>query len=537
MNWIKKNKTLLILISIMIVSSIWLIAKGMPYQHDGDFHSSRLLTLADTLKHGDILALIHDGYYGFGYANGLFYGNFFLYINAFLVNMGMPLMTSFKLLFVFINIGTVLSAYYAAHSISKDKKISIIITLLYMFSLYRMVDVFVRCALGEMLAFMVIPIVILGLYEIVYRDYKKWYIFTIGFVLLLVSHLISSFLMAIFILIFLLCNCKSLLKEKVRIKYLFISGIVGVLLGSFFILPMLEQYKANYIQIFVDGTTIHLNEEIVSFKEFLIPGDLFNKNLGYSIMLLLPIRFFIKSNKEKDIKLLKYTDTIFILGIVAWLFTTNIFPWNNVINFVGFIQFPWRLLMIATSFITFSYLIYLMILTKEKNHKVIKYSYIVIVLVSLFNIGIYSVQYGFRNYHFLIHNTNCIGGGEYLPTGINYDTLFNLKDSYRVTGQTLEVDKYDKVGTKVVIEYKNNTDGDYIEIPLFNYLGYKVEGATIENGENSLMKLIPSDTNGIIKVSYEGTTLTKVSFVVSGITVLGLVGYIIIERKKKNGIS
>ena len=220
------------------------------------------------------------------------------------------------------------------------------------------------------------------------------YIFTIGFVLLLLSHLITSLLMAIFIVIFLLCNYRALLEDKKRLLYLFISGGVGLLLGAFFVLPLLEQYKAGYIQIFMDGTPIYLEEEVVSWKDFLIPTDLFNKHLGFSLILLLPIRFFIKESKVKDINQLKYADIFFILGIVSWICTTKIFPWGNVSSFLGFMQFPWRLLMIATGFITFSYLIYFMILSNMKKDKktknILRYSYIVIILISTLTIGLYS---------------------------------------------------------------------------------------------------------------------------------------------------
>lgn len=539
MRWIKKNKTAIILALIMVVSSIWLIKKGMPYQHDGDFHSSRLLSLANSIKHGDFLALIHDAYYGFGYANGIFYSNFFFYINAILVAFGMPIMTSFKLLNVFINIGTVLSIYFVSKSISKDKKISLMITILYMFAMYRMVDVFVRSAIGETLAFMVIPIVFLGLYEIVYRDYKKWYIFTIGFVLLLLSHIITTILMAAFVVIFLLFNYKALLENKKRLLYLFISGGVGLLLGAFFILPLLQQYKAGYIQIFVQGTPIYLEDQIVSFKDFLIPTDLFNKHLGFSIILLLPIRFFIKEKDVKDVNQLKYADIFFILGIVSWICTTKIFPWANVSSFLGFMQFPWRLLMIATSFITFSYLIYFMILSNKskKNKIVLRYSYIVIILVSLLTIGLYSFQYGYKNYRYLAHNENSVGGGEYLPANINFDTLYTYESGYTINGNNLKITSYDKKGTSVTIKYENGNKEDSVIVPLFNYIGYKAEGAKLSSGENHLIKLTPNSEKGTIKVYYAGTRLAKVSFIVSGVTLIGLVGYIIIERKKNNEFS
>ena len=535
MEWIKKNKTLLIILAIIVLGNIWLIMKGMPYQHDGDFHSSRLLSLANSIKNHDFLALIHDGYYGFGYANGIFYSNFFLYINAFLINLGMSTMLSYKLLNVFITIGTVLSIYFVSKSISKDKKISVLITILYTFSLYRMVDVCVRSALGEMLAFMIIPIVFLGLYEIVYRDYKKWYIFTIGFVLLLLCHLITSFLMAMFVVIFLLCNIKVLLKDKVRIKYLLISGVVGVLLGLFFILPMLEQHQANYIQIFVDGTSIHPADEVVSLKDFVVPTGLFSHHLGYSIILLLPIRFFIKSKDIKDKKILRCADTLFILGIIAWLSTTSLFPWKVFGKALEFMQFPWRLLIVATTFIIFALIIYFGYL--KDNKKISRYSSIVIIVLSSLACLLYTYQYGYKNYHYKMHNENTIGGGEYLPTGVNFDTLFINGNKAVTSDNNIKITKYDKKGTSVTIKYENNVDDAYIEIPLFNYLGYEARGAKIENGTNSFIRLYPDSKEGTISVKYSGTKLTKISYIVSSITLVGLVTYIVIERKKKNGVS
>ena len=76
-------------------------------------------------------------------------------------------MASFKIFYILINIITAIIVYMCAKSIIKDKKVSLITTALYMFAGYRIIDIFVRGAMGEMLAFMVIPIIILGLYEIV----------------------------------------------------------------------------------------------------------------------------------------------------------------------------------------------------------------------------------------------------------------------------------------------------------------------------------------------------------------------------------
>ena len=97
---------------------------------------------------------------------------------------------------------------------------------------------------------------------------------------------------------------------------------------------------------------------------------------------------------------------------------------------------------------------------------------------------------------------------------------------------------YKKKGTNIKIKYENNLKKDtYIEIPLFNYLGYKVDGAKIENGDNNKIRLLLDKEKGNIEVKYVGTNIQKVSYIVSSITFIGLIIYIIIEKRKENGIS
>jgi len=527
---LKNNKTVLILIIIMLSSSLWLLTSGMPYAHDIEFHYDRLIGLTNTIKSGDLLALIHNTFYGYGYATGLFYSNFYFYIPAFLCILGLSYITSFKILYILINILTTLSIFWCLKSITKDKKISIIGTVLYMFSNYRLVDIYPRGAIGEMLAFMIIPIIILGLYEIVYRNYKKWYLFTIGFVLLLLCHLISTFLIGIFVFIFLMCNYKKLFEDKNRVKYLIISGLVGLLLGLFFLAPIIEQKLYGNINIFEGESFFLPQDNIVNIKEFLIPTDFFNKYLGFSLVLLLPIRYFIKKKDVTNKDILKFADIFFILGIISWLSTTIIFPWKLIGSLIGFIQFPWRLLIVATSLLTVSNVIYLKLLTSEK---VKKYAYIVVILFSSVELIAYSVQYGIRKIQYDSFPDNVIGTGEYLIYGTDISNFDNA--SYIITSNNPNLElSYDKNGTSMEITYENNNMADtYIDIPLFNYLGYESTGAEIVNGDNNLIRLLLTKESGVIKVKYAGTNIQKISYIISCITLAGLIIYIIVEKRRK----
>ena len=473
--FISKHWVALVLISLIIMNSLWLFPKGMPYQHDIGFHLERMLTLAKTVRHGDFLALIHDSFYGYGYALGLFYGNFFFYLPACFYLLGLPSMVSYKLFFLFINIGTVFITYYASKRIIPHQKIALLVTILYTLSEYRLYDFFVRGAVGEVLSFMVIPLAFLGLYEIIYQDDKKWYLFSIGFVLLLLSHLITTILMAFFCIIIILVNYKRFLKEPKRFWHLLMSGFFGLLLGCFFFLPILEQYLFSNISIFTDGSC-YLPAG-TPIRELLLPKWFFSCYLGISIIMLIPIRFFFHK-KELDPRyhtLLSFSNLLLILGITSWLSVTNLFPWKFLDTTLSFIQFPWRLLLFSTLFFSFSIGINLYLLLKTDRKDIVKTIAWFILLVSLTTNLLYSVQYGIRKNRYLTFPGNEIGNGEYLLSGIDRWDTEDLVEKVFTNNQDLIV-HYKKVGTTMTVWYSNNLQEDtYVELPLYNYLGYQVD--------------------------------------------------------------
>lgn len=113
--------------------------------------------------------------------------------------------------------------YICIKSIFKSAYIGYITAILYTFCLYRLFDVYYRGAIAEYLAFTFLPIILLGIYHISNGDYRKWYIFTIGCFLLLNTHLITTAVVGICIVAYLIINYKNYVKETKRIKYLGIS--------------------------------------------------------------------------------------------------------------------------------------------------------------------------------------------------------------------------------------------------------------------------------------------------------------------------
>jgi hypothetical protein len=405
--------------------------------------------------------------------------------------------------------------------------------------------IFVRGAIGELLAFIFIPITLLGLYELIYRDYKKWYLFTFGFVFILLSHLISTVLMAAFSIIIILINYKKFLKEKERIKYLLISGIVGLLLGSFFIFPIIEQYLEKSIRIFVTGSVVtNLARSAVGVFKFIQPipysqKTVFLYNVGYTgyLLLLIPILVRIKKSNNEDIK--SFSKILYIMSIILMIMTTKLFPWQFFENYLSFIQFPWRLLLFVSSFMSLSLGIFLDNISDNKNsHKNINIKFVLpfIIFVSIVCVMAYSAVYSFITPRFNKFD-EIIGLGEYLPAEVEIGDAI-LSNPYYETNNDELVYSVNRKGKNINIEYSNNNGTDtYLEIPVFNYKGYACEGAKITTGNKHRIKLLLNNEKGTIHVYYGMTKIQKDSYVVSGVSSILFIGYLFINKKNKNAIK
>ena len=212
----KRKNIFITLITLTIISSITLfLIPNMSRGHDLFFHLSRISAIKDNLNLGIVGGYIYPNYLGgYGYGNPLFYPDLFLYIPAFFSYLGLNLITSYKVFIFIINFVSIYTMFFTVKQITKNKKCALISSVVYGFSAYRLVDVFTRAALGESLAFIFGPLVILGIYEIIYDDYKKFYILVIGMSGLIFSHLISTYMIGITLVILCIINVKNFGKKK-----------------------------------------------------------------------------------------------------------------------------------------------------------------------------------------------------------------------------------------------------------------------------------------------------------------------------------
>lgn len=397
--FIKRPKvyTVIFLTLIIIITSEALLIPGIAKGADIDYHLSRIEGIAQCLKVGDIKALLHPRLNG--YANGLFYPQVFLYIPAILVVLGMKTIPAYKVFLFITNIATTLVMYFCIKSITSNRRTGLIGAGLYASCTYRMANLFWIAGLGVVQAFIFVPLVILGLYEVFYRNYKKWYILSIGILGLIYSHIISFVIVIVFMCLpVVLINILKLFRDKQRLKYFIYSIIIVLLMSAFFILPFLEQYFTA--KLYLNTRTIQTNltrkDSIISLPwnivgiyasayEKELDGYIFSK-LGVGLFIFMFSIVYICLNKKFKKEIYnKYLIFLTSISVIYTLSTSMGFIWKYLSIFNS-IQFTWRLHLISSAvFCIVSSILLEYIIKNIKEYNRI-FVYMGVTFIILFNI-------------------------------------------------------------------------------------------------------------------------------------------------------
>ncbi|MBO0445123.1 YfhO family protein [Enterococcus ureilyticus] len=510
---------------------------------DLSFHLGRIEGLYLAISNGDYFPKIN--YFlleGMGYISSLFYPDFLIYPAAVLKVIGLSTAQAYVVYIIMLNFLTFVIAYHSFYSIKSSRKKAFLFALLYGLSSYRLSDVLYRAALGEILAFMVLPIAFVGIIKIVFGDYKQFYILTIGMMLLFFSHMITAFIFCIFILVFLILNVKKLIKEKQRMLYLIVAAICTILLVALSLFPMLEQLQFQKL-VLQDSPMFYLEktaEPLLKYIDTAWKNQGFN-NLGLFIFILLIVLTI--SAKKLD-----YLNKQLVgMSVFFFIMATTLFP-NRLLNksILNMIQFPWRYFII----VTFSVCWVAADTLKELIPKKIKSDkWLIPVSLCLLLINTFYYQKNMetdligknrmKEYSFFSElDAYQLGyGQEYLPSGFKY--MMNAH-SLIILPEETKVDNMKRTYNVMTLDFKAKERTKLI-FPIVYYKGYKVnvEGSgTVSEIQKCQEPYGFSEVfvegNGRLTFWYEGTTIQRVSFYISLTTAVLLIGYIWAQRKKRN---
>lgn len=335
--------------------------------HDMGFHITRMESIYQGLRAGEFPVRIGSAQEGgFGSLSATMYPQLFLYPFALLRFARVSAMLCYKLLLVSIHIGTSLISYYSFKNVFRSDKIGILASVLYTFSLYRLVNIYLRSALGEALALTFLPLIIWGIYEVLWGNYKKWYLLTLGISAVLESHVLS-FEMSIIFLVITVIFWSVTGPRKDFFKRIF-SGIkaagLTVLLNAFFLVPFLF-FCTQDLQCFhcpdeIADSVLYLNQIFFSFAHnngtdmppITLAGDM-PFSVG-GILLIGSILFMISApRKMSEAREYKIASYCLICGCFALFLTSWLVPWDRLSHikfidtFTSSLQFSWRFLGIA----------------------------------------------------------------------------------------------------------------------------------------------------------------------------------------------
>lgn len=572
LTWMQESKILhYIVILIISLLLFWpLLSTNIVSGDDGYLHLARVIGVDKIIQEGSHFPPMISSLFceGFGYAINLFYPPLVTFVPL-LIKMLVNSYTLGLKLFTLITIFLSGIAMYAfTQKVTRNRLTALISAVLYITAPYHLTDIYTRFAIGEFVAFMFIPLVFLGLYNLLEEDGKSHYYIAIGAIGLVLTHSITLFYTAIFSAVYLLFYLPKLKDKKILLKCLENAGII-IAITAFFTIPMVENMLACDYVIF-DTKYMLTNVDWV-YQNAIEPSQLFitpeeeelNLTIGIPLLLSTFLIFFTYSKMEEKSK---KTVLVFLLfGIISVLMCTKLFFWRILPNLFANIQYPWRMLGFASFFLGVVGAINIQVFLTYIFHKDAKtitiFSYLILAMVTLAVLPMASAQKSenleadnslvnriLQNETTNVYNIN----REYLPLKTYQDGCKYIEERPNTIAIVLQ-GKVEKIEEKkenltYTLTFEKDQETAMLELPYLFYLGYHIEykdntGKTeilpYTESEHGFIQIeLPKEiTEGSIYVTFEGTLLTKVAYGISAISLLGFIIWIIYTKffKQRKG--
>lgn len=565
----------LLAISAVIILSVFIVKpffqSGLFTIHDNT-QVERVFEMSKSLKDGMFpVRWVSDLGYGYGYPIFNFYAPFAYYLGALLVLGGLNIVLATKVVMI---LGVVLGGIFMYMLASElwGKLGGIISSLFYLYAPYHAVNVYVRGDLAEFWAYSFIPLVFYGLLA-AYKK-RKWrysILAAVSFAFLIISHNLSAMMITPVILAFILLLFFLSKKKKEEYLFIFAPLLIGLILSSFYWIPVFLEMKYTNVISQVGGGADFRNH-------FICPIQLWDSPWGYGgsapgcvdglslkvgklhLVLVLfsigSIAFFSKKFKEHKEKIIlaSFIVMAFFASMVLSLEMSR--PLWELAKPMAFFQYPWRFLL-GMSFFS-SLLIGVLFssgmpLLKMRKVSIIAVSGLVILLIFAYSKNFvpqfklkYPVSY-YQSYSHLAWNTSLISS-EYMPKGFSKpDSILNLPDQNMKFKADKELGRinitelksgYLKAETNPdnsLISANTNLEKMKVHVNLAYFPGWKlyIDGLQTEfRKTNQGMEFDLEKGRHLIELRFEETTVERLSNYLSLLGLFLIILGIIYSKKK-----
>ncbi len=569
-----KNKTITFGLGVIMLFA------GMPLTMDylvggGDliYHLMRVEGIRDSILAGRFPVRISPEWQqGYGYASPVFYGETLLYPAALLRLIGFTVTTSCRLYMLCVLAGTVLIAYHCFKRIFREAYIGLFCSALYSMSIYRIYKTYSCGSWGEMLGIMLLPLFVYGFWRVLGQDIheesyrRSWIPLTVGFTLLLQSHLLTGEMVGVFTVLLCLIFWRRVIRPR-TFAVLAKTVIYSALLSAWFLIPFADyMITGDFVIQHVSGRTIqyrglypaHLlltffrNGETVFFDE---SGMYDSPATGVGIVLFVALISFAClcfTGKQRELgkEERRLGGVCSAFSVLALLMSLSVFPWDRIqamgdfaATLVSSIQFPNRFLTIANVGLTTvaGVMAKYLIIHKERRIQVCWFGGMLLLLAAgsvYLTEDLMEKAQPVKVYNAGGMGTGAISGGEYLPYGAN-PQLFLYHDP--VCSGRLQADGYEKESLGATVHLTN--PGIAVEqaaFALLYYKGYRAHDAvtgrelSCHAGENFEVTVdIPAGFDGIVKVSFVSPWYWRLGEAISVAVLAGMLMTSLYQRKKR----
>jgi hypothetical protein len=352
----------LILLFILIIPTISALFIPGFYGASDDVHIAWLFEMHRSLSMGQFPPrFVPDLSYGFGYPLFNFVFPLPFYLGEIFHLLGLSFVDSIKAVFFVSMFLSGLFMYFLIGQYTKSKLINLTGAIIYSYSTYRAVDLYIRGAIGEILSFVFFPLILLSIIKVSRKLNIRWLgIGGISVGGLVLTHNIATYMFLPVVAFFVLIQ---LFFIRSKIKFLAESLVIlifGLLISSYFWLPaLLDSSLMKY------DTVFDFKDHFPTLKQLSIPFwgygasvpgpyDGLSFNIGTINLIVLGtgilFGFYYWRRLEVEKKILLIWGVLVMILTVFMMNFRSTYLWEHI-PLLPYFQFPWRFLMMTT-FIT-----------------------------------------------------------------------------------------------------------------------------------------------------------------------------------------
>ena len=519
------KETALLALAVLLASQPYL-SENLPVAYDTYFHTARIMNLADGLRSGQLPVLAGGfSYNGYGAMTSVFYPDLLLYPWALMILGGASITFVISSLVVVINALTALCMCIAGSRLTGSRQAGLCAGVLYLFSIYRLEDIYVRLMVGEMLAMAFAPLFVLGLYEVVLGERKRWPLLALGATLVFRSHMLTTVLCALVALAFAVIWFGKILKEG-RLREIMLACAVTLLINLNQIVPLVMCYAAG------------VNTSVMQFgfvNEALEVATLLEPGRYIGMALLIGMAAYIAADWKEG-----YTRQVLrfsaVGGALCMILATNLVPWSHVSLLTGglvdTLQFPWRFLLLTSLCFALCGGAGMARLFGAENMKAAVAALALGVVCAMPYLGDMAPYDAVLE--FGMGAKTIMNNPEYQIEGTS---VGDTRSRAVLTDGDVQMTEYHKDGTRIDAKVAAGTDAS-LSFPLFGFPGYeaRLNGEKVDwrLGENNRLTVdIAAGSEGTLEIRYVGKPVWKALDLLSAGTALALTGWVVHEKRKK----